>query len=110
MFFRRTPSSGLLPFTAVRLLSHPIRYGRLVLCLMGDRRVPFRLKALLLGAIAYVVSPLDLAPEILIPLLGVADDAAILLLAVHTLISHAPKGVVEAHALAIVGKDVVRDP
>jgi uncharacterized membrane protein YkvA (DUF1232 family) len=96
----------LLPFTALRLLSHPLKYSRLVLRLLMDRRVPLRLKALLVGAVAYVLSPIDVAPEILIPLLGVADDVAILLLAVHTLLTRAPRQVVEEHALAIarVGK------
>ena len=103
------PSPGLGPLPILRLLNPPIRYGRLVLRLLGDRRVPLRLKALLLGALAYVISPLDLAPEILIPVLGVADDAAILLMAVHTLISRSPKQVVEEHALVIAGKNGVRD-
>jgi uncharacterized membrane protein YkvA (DUF1232 family) len=93
----------LLPFTALRLLSHPLKYARLILRLLMDRRVPLRLKALLVGAVAYVLSPIDVAPEILIPLLGVADDIAILLLAVHTLLTRAPRQVVEEHALAIAG-------
>lgn len=106
----RFPSPPLLPYTAMRLLSHPLKYGRLVLRLMGDRRVPLHLKALLLFAVAYVLSPVDLIPELLIPVLGEADDVVVLLLAVHTLISRAPKQVVEEHALAIAGKDGVRDP
>lgn len=97
------PQVGLLPLTILRLLNHPIRYGRLVSRLMRDRRVPLRLKAFVIGAIVYVASPVDLVPEILIPLIGVADDAAILLLAVHTLIARAPREIVEEHALAISG-------
>jgi len=101
MLFRPAPPSGLTPFTVVRLLSHPLKYTRLTFRLLMDRRVPLRLKALLAGAVAYVLSPIDLAPEILIPLVGVADDAAILLLAVHTLLARAPRQVVEEHAMAI---------
>ena len=70
---------------------------------MGDRRVPFFLKAILGGALAYVVSPIDLAPEILVPLIGMTDDVLILLLAVHILLTRAPRSVVEEHALAIAG-------
>jgi uncharacterized membrane protein YkvA (DUF1232 family) len=92
-----------VPFTVLRLLSHPLKYARLILRLMADRRMPLRLKAILVGAIVYILSPIDLAPEILLPLLGVADDAAILLLAVHTFLARAPRQVVEEHALAIAG-------
>lgn len=97
------PPSALLPFTALRLLSHPLKYLRLILRLLADRRVPLRLKAIPVGALVYILSPIDLAPEILIPILGVADDAAILLLAVHLFLSRAPRQVVEAHARAIAG-------
>jgi uncharacterized membrane protein YkvA (DUF1232 family) len=40
-----------------------------------------RVKLVLLGAIAYFVMPLDFLPDIL-PLVGFADDAALLLAAV----------------------------
>lgn len=33
---------------------------------------------LLLGAVAYVVSPVDLIPEAFLPLVGLADDAVVL--------------------------------
>jgi uncharacterized membrane protein YkvA (DUF1232 family) len=89
----------------MRLLSHPVKYLRLLFRLMVDRRVPLRLKAIPAAAVTYVLSPIDLAPEILIPIIGVADDAAILLLAVHLFLSRAPKEVVEAHARAIVEKE-----
>ena len=45
--------------------------------LMKDSRVPTAEKALFAAAIVYVISPLDLIPDIL-PVLGYADDAAVL--------------------------------
>ncbi|MEX0760993.1 MAG: DUF1232 domain-containing protein [Dehalococcoidia bacterium] len=60
-----------------------IPFLKLVWRLVLDRRVPFRLKSLPLIALAYVLSPLDLMPDIL-PVLGQIDDllvAAVLLLA-----------------------------
>ena len=42
-----------------------------------DRDTPFQVKAALLGALAYFVLPFDAIPDML-PLLGFADDAAIL--------------------------------
>jgi uncharacterized membrane protein YkvA (DUF1232 family) len=45
-----------------------------------DPATPARVKLVLLGAIAYFVMPLDAVPDIL-PLIGFADDAALLLAA-----------------------------
>jgi uncharacterized membrane protein YkvA (DUF1232 family) len=42
-----------------------------------DLQTPAGVKALLLGAVAYFVSPIDLCPDIL-PLLGFTDDAAVI--------------------------------
>ena len=46
-----------------------------------DPATPSRVKLVLLGAIAYFVMPLDFIPDIL-PLIGYADDAALLLAAI----------------------------
>lgn len=46
---------------------------------LRDPHAPTALKVLFLAAIAYVVLPLDFAPDV-IPVLGWADDALILLL------------------------------
>jgi uncharacterized membrane protein YkvA (DUF1232 family) len=42
-----------------------------------DRDTPLQVKAALLGALAYFVLPFDVVPDML-PMLGFADDAAIL--------------------------------
>jgi uncharacterized membrane protein YkvA (DUF1232 family) len=52
-----------------------------VVPLMRDERVPLWLKVLTLAAAVVVVSPLDLFGDI--PILGVLDDAALLLLLVN---------------------------
>jgi len=44
-------------------------------------------KAALLGALAYFVLPIDLIPDIL-PVLGYADDAAVLATALRLVASH----------------------
>jgi uncharacterized membrane protein YkvA (DUF1232 family) len=44
-------------------------------------------KAALLGALAYFVLPVDLVPDIL-PVLGYADDAAVLATALRLVASH----------------------
>lgn len=52
----------------------------LLVRLARDRRVPFMLKGQLLLAAAYVLSPFDLVPEALLGVLGLADDAGVLVL------------------------------
>ena len=53
---------------------------RIIVMLMLDRRVPFRLKLLLPAAIAYIILPIDLVPDF-IPWLGRFDDLLALVLA-----------------------------
>jgi uncharacterized membrane protein YkvA (DUF1232 family) len=48
-----------------------------------DPATDFKVKATLLGALAYFILPIDLIPDA-IPLLGFTDDAAVLALALKT--------------------------
>jgi uncharacterized membrane protein YkvA (DUF1232 family) len=52
-----------------------------------DNETPFHVKAALIGALAYFVLPLDGIPDIL-PLLGFADDAAVLATALRMVSGH----------------------
>jgi uncharacterized membrane protein YkvA (DUF1232 family) len=52
-----------------------------------DRDTPMQVKAALVGALAYFVLPLDAMPDIM-PLLGFADDAAILATALRMVANH----------------------
>jgi len=52
-----------------------------------DRRTPFYVKAVLVGAIVYFVVPDDFIPDSL-SLIGLADDAAVLTLAFKAMSSH----------------------
>ena len=52
-----------------------------------DRDTPMQVKAALLGALAYFVLPFDVVPDML-PLLGFADDAAVLATALRLVASH----------------------
>ena len=42
-----------------------------------DRATPGHVRFALIGALAYIISPLDLLPDLL-PILGLTDDAAVL--------------------------------
>jgi uncharacterized membrane protein YkvA (DUF1232 family) len=52
-----------------------------------DQTTPFRVRAALIGALAYFVLPFDFVPDVL-PLLGFTDDAAILLTALRMVAGH----------------------
>ncbi len=52
-----------------------------------DRDTPFQVKAALVGALAYFVLPFDVIPDFL-PVLGFADDAAVLATALRLVASH----------------------
>lgn len=69
---------------------------KLVGRLLRDPRVPRRAKITLGLAAAYVVSPIDLIPEV-IPVIGWADDVVIILFAIDSLIERAGREVVEEH-------------
>ena len=82
-------------FSIFRLLSFT-KIPRLVFGLMMDRRVPMRLKLLLPAAVAYIILPIDLLPD-LIPALGRIDDLLVALLAVGIFLALAPRDVVSEH-------------
>ena len=66
--------------------------GRLLL----DPRVPRRSKITLGLAAAYVISPIDLIPDV-IPIIGWADDILLVLFAIDSLIERAGQEVVDEH-------------
>ena len=88
---RRRPAARMRE--AVLLVPHLVRLlGRL----MRDPRVPARSRAFAGAALVYVVSPLDLLPDV-IPVLGAADDVMVAVFAVHHLIRTAGEDVVVEH-------------
>lgn len=70
--------------------------ARLVFYLMRDSEVPAYLKLLPLIAIAYVLFPFDLAPD-LVPILGQVDDMMALLVGAKVFVEMAPPHIVERY-------------
>jgi uncharacterized membrane protein YkvA (DUF1232 family) len=70
---------------------------KLILRLMGDPKVNFLLKLLPIVSILYTVVPIDLFPEIAVPVLGYLDDAAVLWLGLTLFVSLCPDEVVKSH-------------
>ena len=70
---------------------------KLVWRLLTDNRISTWLKATIpLLAIAYLLLPWDLVPDV-IPVLGQLDDLAVLLLGMQLFIELCPKGIVQEH-------------
>jgi uncharacterized membrane protein YkvA (DUF1232 family) len=81
---------------AARLVARLPTYARLVWGLMRDPRVPLPLKGLLVAAAVYLLTPLDLIPDV-IPILGQADDLTVLMLVLDLFIRNAPPEVTREH-------------
>lgn len=73
-----------------------IEQVRLSYALFMDSRVPALLKIIPIGMLAYVISPIDLAPDVL-PFIGQIDDIGLFLTAVTMFNNLAPAEVVEEH-------------
>jgi uncharacterized membrane protein YkvA (DUF1232 family) len=86
---------------ALRVLWHLPNFLRLYWRLYRDPRVPFAAKAGLTAAVVYLVSPIDLIPDFWLPILGFADDAAVLWVASRWFIAACPPGVVTEHVRRI---------
>lgn len=82
---------------------------KLILRLIGDRRVSFWLKIIPVAGLAYLVSPIDLIPDIALPIIGELDDAAVLWLTNALFIELCPPEVVREHVKAISDKAQGRD-
>jgi uncharacterized membrane protein YkvA (DUF1232 family) len=71
-------------------------YLRLLYGLFRDKRVPLVDKALVVGAIAYIVMPMDFIPDY-IPFLGEVDDVFLLMTALQRLLMSAGQRTVLSH-------------
>lgn len=69
---------------------------RLLGNLLKDARVPTAEKALFLGAIVYVISPIDFIPDIF-PFIGQVDDIYVVSLTLLRLINRSDESVVRQH-------------
>ena len=65
--------------------------------LLRDDRVPLRAKAFALFGVGYVLSPIDLLPEILFGPLGFADDLLVAAAALSRIVNHVHPDLVKSH-------------
>jgi len=87
------PNSGFFQDVILRV--------KLILRLMGDKRVNILIKLLPVGALIYLVSPVDLIPGVALPVIGALDDAAVLWIGATLFVSLCPDDVVQEHMNAL---------
>ncbi len=92
---------------AKQLLVDVPRHGKLAYCLLRDERVPAAPKAMLLGALGVIVSPIDLPAWI--PVVGELDMVALGILAVETFVEACPEDICREHLAALETKSSIWD-
>lgn len=90
--------------THVGALAQFVRTLRLVWRLFTDRRVSGFPKLIIPAAILYIISPVDLAPDVILGL-GQLDDIGVIALAIALFIELCPRAIVEEHRRAIAAEE-----
>lgn len=88
------------PNTLVAWIRDVVRQARLAWRLFWDRRVPLWTKLIPLLALAYIIFPADILPDLALGF-GKFDDIAILLIGVKLFIELSPPDVVREHLRAL---------
>ena len=113
MALRSTFRLGLTAFSFWPFLPIAARapiYGRLILELVADSRVPWSRKAILGMAAAYVLSPIDLIPDF-IPFISRVDDVMVTIIALDLFFEGVPRELMieKMYSLGIDGRELERD-
>jgi uncharacterized membrane protein YkvA (DUF1232 family) len=90
-----TPRTGAKR-TVMGYISELPRFLQLLWGLITDSRVAMVDKLLVAGALAYIVTPVDLIPDF-IPFLGEVDDVYLLVMALRRLMQNAGRAVLLSH-------------
>ena len=83
-------------------LTQVARTFQLVWRLLADARVPVLPKLIIPLVIVYVVSPIDLIPDVM-PIVGQMDDLAVIFMGIRFFIELCPADIVMEHRRAIAG-------
>jgi uncharacterized membrane protein YkvA (DUF1232 family) len=84
-------------------LTQFVRTLRLVWRLLNDARVSLFPKVIIPAAILYVLSPIDVLPDVILGL-GQLDDLGIIALAIALFVELCPRAIVEEHRRAITAE------
>jgi len=92
---------SIIPLQNSGLIQDVVRHIKLIWLLIKDKRVNFFLKILPIASLVYLVSPIDMLPGMVVPVIGALDDAAIIWIGTSLFISLCPEEVVQEHTLSL---------
>ena len=95
--------SNLMVSQKSGVIRETINQLKLIFRLMGDSRVNIFAKLIPIGALIYLISPVDLLPAVAFPVIGALDDAAVLWLGAYVFTELCPPGVVAEHLKELAG-------
>jgi uncharacterized membrane protein YkvA (DUF1232 family) len=85
------------------ILGDLVKQGRLVWRLLRDSRVSGWAKMVPFAGLIYLLSPIDLLPDFMVPGLSQLDDLAVILLSLKIFVELCPPGIVREHLLRLAG-------
>jgi uncharacterized membrane protein YkvA (DUF1232 family) len=90
--------------------SNLARQLNLIWRLFKDRRVSGWLKLIPIAGLVYLLSPIDLLPDFMLPGLGELDDITVILLSLKMFVDLAPPDLVREHLQKLMGRVGDRQP
>ena len=85
-------------------LGNLLKQARLVWRLLQDGRISGWVKLIPVAGLVYLVSPVDLFPDIMVPGLSQLDDLAVILLSLKMFVDLSPPGIVREHLQDLTGR------
>jgi len=85
------------------------RQMRLIVDLMRDRRVPIWMRAIPILGIVYLLSPIELLPDVALFPFGILDDLVAILICLTTFMAIVPRAIVEDHLSWLDAADITID-
>jgi uncharacterized membrane protein YkvA (DUF1232 family) len=88
----------------VKMTGGLLKQARLAWRLLRDSRLPGWVKLIPVAGLIYLISPIDLIPDLMLPGVGEIDDLAVLLIALKMFIELSPPGLVREHLQSLSRK------
>jgi len=85
------------------------RQARLIVRLLRDPRVPLWMRAIPILGIVYLLSPIELLPDVALLPFGILDDAVVMIVCLTIFMAIAPPDIVKDHAGWLDAADISID-
>ncbi|HEY4687945.1 MAG TPA: DUF1232 domain-containing protein [Anaerolineae bacterium] len=85
------------------------RQFRLMVALMRDHRVPIWMRAIPLIGFVYLISPIELLPDVALLPFGILDDLVVIILCLTLFMALVPREIVEDHLSWLDAADITID-